>query len=105
MDYGHHHPDGVHTYTAIPQTHPQANHKMHKGSPIQLLEELCHLNHWGIPIYTLCTAACPGETVLYNYEVSKEHHTMRLGSYSAKSQYAVYILVWSINVRRFKPYA
>ena len=100
MDYGHHHPDGGHTYMAIPRTPPQASHKMHRGSPIQLLEELCHKNHWGTPIYSLHTAAGPGETALYYYKVSKEHHTTGPGSYwsSAKSQYAMYIIVWSVNV-------
>ena len=45
MDYGHHHPDGGHTYMAVPRTPPQASHKMQRGSPIQLLEELCHKSH------------------------------------------------------------
>ena len=69
VEYHGHHQEGGHTQMAVPRTPPQAGHKIHRGSPIQLLEELCHKNHWGTPIYSLHTAAGPADTPLYYYKV------------------------------------
>ena len=70
MDYGYQHPDGGHTYMAVPRTPPQASHKIHRGSPIQLLEELCHKNYWEHPFTPSTQQLVQRKPPIYYYKVS-----------------------------------
>jgi Q family heterogeneous nuclear ribonucleoprotein R len=58
------HPDGGHAH--LPATHAP------KITPtsIQILEEFCHKNHYGTPVYSLSTTAGPGDSPLYYYKVT-----------------------------------
>ena len=71
MEYGYHSQEGGGTHLSIP-SHVHGHSSKVTRSPVQLLEEVCLKNHWGIPIYSLHTAATcssQGEGPLYYYKV------------------------------------